>query len=209
MHTGTTAAAAAAAADLASAALADHTTPEAERAQAGNSDTQTAINSLIAEPIDHAASPVVATASEQPIEAAQQQATAFTALESQQSPSGPDSVTPRPATLVSQSVCPACLGVLQTPEGSLRPVLPAMLAGLPEAEGNAGSWQTCTSGSCNALAACVRSAHTVLAACLTSAQTALTICVRSAHTVLAACYMSAQTTLAVCVISSHCTCCMC
>ncbi|KAL3144067.1 hypothetical protein ABBQ32_003865 [Trebouxia sp. C0010 RCD-2024] len=27
-----------------------------------------------------------------------------------------------------------------------------MLAGLPEAEGNAGSWQTCTSGSCEALA---------------------------------------------------------
>ena len=54
-------------------------------------------------------------------------------------------------------VCPACLGVLQTPEGGLHAVPAAMLAGLPEAEANAGSWQTCTSASCHALAQCVRS----------------------------------------------------
>jgi len=53
-------------------------------------------------------------------------------------------------------VCPACLGVLQAPEGSLQAVPSAILAGLPEAEGNAGSWQTCTSGSVASLSGHVR-----------------------------------------------------
>lgn len=53
-------------------------------------------------------------------------------------------------------VCPACLGVLQAPEGSLQAVPAGMLAGLPEAEGNAGSWQTCNSGSAQTLSQCVR-----------------------------------------------------
>ncbi|KAL3144069.1 hypothetical protein ABBQ32_003865 [Trebouxia sp. C0010 RCD-2024] len=56
------------------------------------------------------------------------------------------------AAAATEPVCPACLGVLQTPARGLHAVPPAMLAGLPEAEGNAGSWQTCTSGSCEALA---------------------------------------------------------
>ncbi len=53
-------------------------------------------------------------------------------------------------------VCPACLGVLQAPEGSLQAVPSAVLAGLPEAEGNAGSWQTCTSGSIASLSEHIR-----------------------------------------------------
>ena len=54
------------------------------------------------------------------------------------------------------AVCPACLGVLQALEGSLKAAPSAMLAGLPEAEGNAGSWQTCTAGSVECLSQCVR-----------------------------------------------------
>ncbi|DBA77530.1 TPA: hypothetical protein ACH3X1_009345 [Trebouxia sp. C0004] len=52
-----------------------------------------------------------------------------------------------PTNVVHGVVCPACLGALQAPEGCLQAVPSAVLAGLPEAEGNAGSWQTCTSGS--------------------------------------------------------------
>lgn len=63
---------------------------------------------------------------------------------------------------VADPVCPACLGVLQTPEGALHAVPAAMLSGLPEAEGNAGSWQTCTSGSCDTFAHCIRSEYVVL-----------------------------------------------
>ena len=55
-----------------------------------------------------------------------------------------------------EAVCPACLGVLQAPEASLQVVPPAMLAGLPEAEGNAGSWRTCTSGSAETVSQCIR-----------------------------------------------------
>ena len=66
------------------------------------------------------------------------------------------------AAAVADPVCPACLGVLQTPEGALHAVPAAMLAGLPEAEGNAGSWQTCTSGSCDTLAQCIRSEYLTL-----------------------------------------------
>ena len=66
------------------------------------------------------------------------------------------------AAAAADPVCPACLGVLQTPEGALHAVPAAMLAGLPEAEGNAGSWQTCTSGSCDTLAQCIRSECAVL-----------------------------------------------
>ena len=58
--------------------------------------------------------------------------------------------------VVHEVVCPACLGVLQAPEGSLQAVPSAVLAGLPEAEGNAGSWQTCTSGSAASLSQYVR-----------------------------------------------------
>ena len=66
------------------------------------------------------------------------------------------------AAAVADPVCPACLGVLQTPEGVVHAVPAAMLAGLPEAEANAGSWQTCTSGSCEALARCIRSERVML-----------------------------------------------
>jgi len=56
----------------------------------------------------------------------------------------------------SEDACPACLGVLQAPEGRMQAVPSAMLAGLPEAEGNAGSWHTCTSGSIQTVSQCVR-----------------------------------------------------
>lgn len=64
----------------------------------------------------------------------------------------------------ASAVCPACLGVLQSAEGALHAVPSAMLAGLPEAEGNAGSWQTCTSATPHSLFQCVRSVclHEVL-----------------------------------------------
>ena len=52
--------------------------------------------------------------------------------------------------------CPACLGVLQGPEKTLASVPPAMLAGLPEAEGNAGEWKCSIEGSVEALASCIR-----------------------------------------------------
>ena len=66
---------------------------------------------------------------------------------------GPGQYAPAPAT---DPVCPACLGVLQSPERGLQAVPAAMLAGLPEAEGNAGRWLTCTSASPASLAHCVR-----------------------------------------------------
>lgn len=80
------------------------------------------------------------------------------------------------AYTVAEPVCPACLGVLQTPAGGLQAVPAAMLAGLPEAEGNAGSWQTCTSGSCDALAQCVRldcisSSHCLACGCCSLSST--------------------------------------
>lgn len=52
--------------------------------------------------------------------------------------------------------CPACLGVLQGPEQVLASVPSSMLAGLPEAEGNAGEWKGCINGGATALAACIR-----------------------------------------------------
>ncbi|DBA95399.1 TPA: hypothetical protein ACH3X3_013275 [Trebouxia sp. C0006] len=61
-----------------------------------------------------------------------------------------------PTDVIHGVVCPACLGVLQAPEGSLQAVPSAVLAGLPEAEGNAGSWQTCTSGSIASLSEHIR-----------------------------------------------------
>lgn len=58
--------------------------------------------------------------------------------------------------------CPACLGVLQTPESSLqRPngaVGPNLLGGLQEAEGNAGSWKSWSSGQLDGLAEAIRQA---------------------------------------------------
>ena len=58
--------------------------------------------------------------------------------------------------MAAEPMCPACLGVLQSPEAALQAVPEAMLAGLPEAEGNAGSWQTANFGSCNTIADCIR-----------------------------------------------------
>lgn len=55
-----------------------------------------------------------------------------------------------------QIPCPACLGVLQGSEKILEPIPAAMLAGLPEAEGNAGEWKECSHGSPDAVAACIR-----------------------------------------------------
>ena len=55
-----------------------------------------------------------------------------------------------------QVPCPACLGVLQGSEKILEPIPAAMLAGLPEAEGNAGEWKECSQGSPDAIAACIR-----------------------------------------------------
>lgn len=55
-----------------------------------------------------------------------------------------------------QVPCPACLGVLQRSEKILEAVPAAMLAGLPEAEGNAGKWKGCSQGNPDAVAACVR-----------------------------------------------------
>ena len=52
--------------------------------------------------------------------------------------------------------CPACLVVLQGPEKTLASVPPNMLAGLPEAEGNAGKWKCSCNGSVEALASCIR-----------------------------------------------------
>ena len=56
--------------------------------------------------------------------------------------------------------CPACLGVLHTPESSLQQrngvVSPHLMGGLQEAEGNAGSWKSWSSGQLNDLAESVR-----------------------------------------------------
>lgn len=70
---------------------------------------------------------------------------------------GQSDVGPDQACSPAQSVpCPACLGVLQSPEQTLATVPASMLAGLPEPEGNAGRWKGCNLGSAEALAACVR-----------------------------------------------------
>lgn len=66
-------------------------------------------------------------------------------------------VGPNQACSPPQSVaCPACLGVLQSPEQAPTIIPASMLAGLPEPEGNAGEWKGCDLGSAEALAACVR-----------------------------------------------------
>ena len=49
-----------------------------------------------------------------------------------------------------------CLGILQAQELPLPAVSAAQLRGLPEAQDNAGSWESCHLGSVQSLAALIR-----------------------------------------------------
>ena len=125
---------------------------QAEQAQ---SDALTATTHSNAESINYTSGPEAVPISNSSRQSAQQQTTASTQVHRlEETSTNHASISNAAAT--AAAVCPACLGVLQSPEGVLQGVPPAMLTGLPEAEGNAGSWQTSTSGTCHALAACVR-----------------------------------------------------
>ena len=128
---------------------------QAEQAQAVTLNTPTATTSCNAEGINHTFAPAALPASNTSTESAEQLPTASTAAHPLEETSA-NHASSNNAAAAAVPVCPACLGVLQSPEGALQGVPPAMLAGLPEAEGNAGSWQTSTSGTSHALAACVR-----------------------------------------------------
>ena len=64
--------------------------------------------------------------------------------------------------------CCVCLGILQTQELPLPAVSAAQLRGLPEAQGNAGSWESYQHGSVQSLAALIRCEPAALnaAACM-------------------------------------------
>ena len=73
----------------------------------------------------------------------------------------------------TQRPCCVCLGVLQAQELPLAAVSAAQLRGLPEAQGNAGSWESCQRGSVQGLAALIRCEPAALKSCCLQAACAL------------------------------------
>ena len=72
-----------------------------------------------------------------------------------------------------QRPCCVCLGILQAQELPLHAVSAAQLRGLPEAQGNAGSWESCQRGSVQSLAALIRCEPAALKSCCLHAACAL------------------------------------
>ena len=130
----------------------------------GPSPADAAVQSQVAQPAQHA--DAASGTSAAPNEAATQAATVMGAAAHASLPSTSDMIdqqqqqrhhaSDQGSNSAIQVPCPACLGVLQGSEKVLEAVPAAMLAGLPEAEGNAGEWKRCSQGHPDAVAECVR-----------------------------------------------------